>query len=583
MRQYIADFETTTLEDDCRVWAAGILELHNHKNITVGTTIEEFMKWCEDQPDNPKIYFHNLKFDSAFIIHWLFSNGFRYVSSKERESKTFTTVINSKGLFYALEVIFYMKGKKINKVTFWDSLKLIPLSVEKIAATFKLPMQKLKIDYDRHNNLPAGSPISSKEKKYLQHDLEIVAYALEYFHSQGLDRMTIGSCALHEYKELIGKKNFRRWFPVLKKDCHNDVAQSYKGGYVYVNPKIAGKTIKRGVVLDKNGMFYWVMRKKLLPWGTPIFYRGQYKEDRMYPLYIQTIRCGFELKPGKLPTVQIKGSMWFSGTEYLTSSGYRELTLCMTSVDLQLFLDHYDVYNLEYVSGWKFRAAHGMFDSYVDKWNEKKVQARKEENPGLAYVAKCYLTNLYGKFGTSNKLQEKIPYLSEDDGAIHYKDSQAQEKDGIYIPVASFITSYARDDMVRSAQKVIDDYESGKSNVQFLYCDTDSLHCSSDDFSLPEGLHVDKHELGAWKFETKFRRARFLRCKCYIEDSTEEVYNENPEWKMKVTVSGMPEECKDQVKFNNFKLGATYTGKKQPKAVKGGVILESIDFTIKKL
>ena len=44
----------------------------------------------------------------------------------------------------------------------------------------------------------------------------------------------------------------------------------------------------------------------------------------------------------------------------------------------------------------------------------------------------------------------------------------------------------------------------------------------------------------------------------------------------------MPEECADQVTFRNFKFGATYTNKKQPEIVKGGVILKDIDFTIQK-
>ena len=44
----------------------------------------------------------------------------------------------------------------------------------------------------------------------------------------------------------------------------------------------------------------------------------------------------------------------------------------------------------------------------------------------------------------------------------------------------------------------------------------------------------------------------------------------------------MPKGCYEEVSFNNFKLGATYTGKKQPKIVKGGVILREVDFTIKK-
>lgn len=583
MRQYVADFESTTNENDCRVWAWGVMELGNHENTTIGYTIDDFMVWCMQQPDNPRIYFQNLKFDSSFIIYWLIANGYRHVSAKERETNTFTTIISNKGLFYAVEIIFYLKGKKVKKATFWDSMKLIPLSVEAIAETFKLPYKKLKIDYDRHNNLPAGSPISEDEKKYLIHDLLIVATAIEYFHSQGLDRMTIGSCALNEYKNIIGKNKFKLWFPTPKPILHNETKSSYKGGYVIVNPKFIGKEVSSGIVLDKNSMFPWVMKTKLLPWGTPIFYKGEYKEDKMYPLYIQTIRCGFELKEGMLPTLQLKHSMFFSGTEYLMTSDGRELTLCLTSVDLELFLKHYEVFNIEYMSGWKFRGAVGMFDEYIDKWNGNKVKARAEDNAGLEYISKLYLNNLYGKFGTSNELREKIPYIDEKDGAVHYKDTKPELKDGIYLPMATFITSYARFEEITAAQTICDDYNAGKSNIQFVYGDTDSLHLLSEDFSIPEGLHIDRFELGAWKVEGKFKRAKFIRTKCYIEEFTKDIESDNPEYSLKVTVAGMPDGCKDQVTFDNFKIGATYTGKKQPKTVKGGVILQNIDFTIKKV
>lgn len=580
MRQFVADFETTTNENDCRVWAFAICEIGNPDNIIIGTTIDEFMDWCAKQPDNPRVFFHNLKFDSSFIMYWLFEHEFRHVTSKDRDSNTFTTVINSKGLFYALEVIFYLKGKRVKKVTFWDSMKLIPLSVEDMAETFKMPIKKLKIDYDAHNNLPAGTPLSDSEREYVIHDVRIVAHAIEYFQSQGLDRMTIGSCALHEYKSLIGKNEFKLWFPTPR--YHDDINPCYKGGYVIVNPKFIGKEVADGLVLDKNSMFPWVMKKKLLPWGTPIFYKGEYKKDNTYPLYIQMFRCGFELKPGKLPTVQIKKSMWHTGNEYMTSSNYQEIVLCMTSVDLEIFREHYDTYNMEYLSGWKFRGAVGMFDAYIDKWHDNKKKAREEDNAGLEFVAKSYLNNLYGKFGTSNKLQEKQPYLGED-GVIHYKDTKPEEKDGIYLPVAAFITSWARHEEITSAQKICDNYNSGKSNIQFLYGDTDSLHILSQDGDIPEGLYIDKYELGAWKIEGKFKRAKFLRTKCYIEEFTKDIYNNNPEYSLKVTVAGMPESCREQVNFENFKIGATYTGKKQPKAVKGGVVLQHVDFTIKKV
>ena len=580
MKSYVADFETTTIEENCHVWAYAICEVGNSENVTIGTTIDDFMKWCENHSENPKVYFHNLKFDSQFILAWLFEHGFKHVEdSKDRASHTFTSLISDKGMFYAIEVIFQLKGKKVRKVTFQDSLKLIPLSVDGIAKSFKLPIQKLKIDYTSHDNLPPGSPLTPEEEEYIKHDVQIVAHAIEYFYSQGLDKMTIGSCALNEYKTLIKKTNFNRYFPTPK--YHEDVKQSYRGGFTYLNPKFAGKIVGNGVVLDVNSLYPSVMYGEYLPFGTPIFFHGKYEEDEVYPLYTQMFRCQFELKPGKIPTIQIKHSIFFKGNEYLTSSGDEEVVLCLNSIDLELFLEQYEVYNIEFLSGWKFKATKGLFVDYIDKWSNNKIQAKIEGNHGLYLISKLFLNSLYGKFGTDTIIRSKIPYMGED-GKVHYHDSEPEHKDGIYIAMASFITSYARRKTITSAQKIMDNYASGKSNIQFVYADTDSLHCVSPDFELPEGLDIDDTKLGAWKFESKFTKAKFLRQKCYIELSTEDIENDNPEYELKITVSGMPKDCYQEVTFNNFKIGATYHGKKQPKIVKGGVILKEVDFTIKK-
>lgn len=391
MRKYVADFETTTNVEDCRVWAYAICEIGNKENVIYGTTIEEFISWCENQKDNPIVFFHNLKFDSQFIMSYLFTHGYTHtIEKKDKKSRTFNILISDKGLYYQLEIIFKKQGKNINKVVFKDSLKLIPLSVDAIAKAFKLPIMKLEIDYDAHNNLPVSSPITDEEKEYIKHDVQIVAYAIEYFESQGLDKMTIGSCALSEYKKIINRRNFERFFP--KPSYHEDVKPSYKGGYTYLNPKFVGKTVGNGIVLDVNSLYPSVMRyDSYLPFGNPIFFKGKYEEDLIYPLYTQMLSCQFKIKKGKLPTIQIKYGGGFTQNEYLTTSGDTEVFLCLNSVDLKLFLEHYDVYNLEYISGWKFKATRGLFDSYIDKWSANKIKAKKEGNHGLYLISKLFL------------------------------------------------------------------------------------------------------------------------------------------------------------------------------------------------
>ena len=579
MGTFVADFETTTNKEDCRVWAYAICEVGNTDNTIVGTTLEDFMKWCESEEENHTVFFHNLKFDCQFIIYYLLKNGYTHViDGKDKKTHTFTTLISDKGLYYSVEVFFKIKGKRVNKVTFQDSLKLIPLSVDQIAKSFHLPISKLEIDYARHNNLPKGSSLTKEEEDYIINDVKIVAYAVNYFHEQGLNKMTIGSCALAEYKNILSKRLFNRYFPPPK--YHKDVRQSYRGGFTYLNPKFKGKTIGNGIVLDVNSLYPWAMYDSYLPFGTPIYFEGEYVKDDIYPLYTQMLRCQFELKEGKIPTIQIKYGGMFRANEYLESSNDEIVTLCLNSVDLELFLEQYDVYNLEYLSGWKFKSTKGLFNEYIDKWSNNKIQAKKDGNHGLYLISKLFLNSLYGKFGTDTRVRSKVPYLGEDD-RVHYYDYDEEDKDGVYIAMASFITSYARRKTITAAQTIMDNYNSGKSKIQFVYADTDSLHCVSPDFSLPEGLEINPTKLGAWDYESKFNKARFLRQKCYIENSTDDVENPNPEYRLKITVSGMPKGCYQYVNFNNFKLGKRYQGKKSPKIVKGGVVLEDIDFTLK--
>lgn len=607
MRSFVADFETTTNPDNCYVWAYAIREVSefdSNKETIIGTNIDDFMHWCEFKTGNDRVYLCNLKFDGQFIISWLYKHGFKHVSSNKRASKTFTTLISDKGLWYSIEVVFKLKNKNVNKIVFYDSLKLLPLSVRKIAKAFHLPINKLKIDYDSHNDIPAGTPLTPEEEAYVTNDVVIVAHGINYFHSQGYDKITIGSCALDEYKKITTKQKFKKWFPIPK--YHDDVKQSYRGGYTHVDPKLAGKNIKNGLVLDVNSIYPYVMHDRLMPYGTPIFFKGKYEEDELYPLYIQMIRCQFELKKGKVPTAQVKYHGMFRMDEYLTSSNFEEVTLCLNSVDLKIFLEHYEVYNLEYINGWKFRGTNGLFKEYIDKWNGNKIKAKEEKNPGLYLLSKLFLNSLGGKFGTDNKSRSKIPYMDKK-GVLHYYDTEVETKDPVYIAVASFMTSYAREITIAAIQRIMDNYNNKLSKAQFVYADTDSLHVALNGESVEEflkncGLYIHPTELGAWKHESTFKRGKFLRKKCYIEQTilTEEEYNEgiadseseeerglyskdkNGFYKKKVTVAGLPASCYNEVTFKNFEIGASYSGKKQPVLVPGGVVLKSIEFTIKK-
>lgn len=578
MRKFTADFETTTDPNDCRVWAYAICEIGNVDNFIYGNNIEDFIKFCENKNENYEIYFHNLKFDGEFIFSYLLNNGYQVIKSKnEKQDKTFTTLISDTGQFYSIEIYFkIIDGKHVNKVTIYDSLKILNFSVDKIAKDFNLPIQKLELDYKEKREI--NHKLTENEINYIKNDVEIMARALEYLFNENLTKITIGSDALYNYKEM--NKNFNKYFPILNYEIDQDIRKSYKGGFTYLNDCYKEVDVNEGLVLDVNSLYPSVMKFERLPFGEPIFFEGKYENDNLYNLYIQTISCSFEIKNGKIPCIQIKNNLSFIPNEYIKSSNGDIVTLTLTNIDLELFLENYEVYDLIYHSGWKFKSIKGLFSNYIDFWSNRKINAKKEKNNVIYIISKLMLNSLYGKFGLNPNIQSKFPYLDED-GIIKYKMYEKEIRDSIYIPVASFITSYARNKTIRTSQKIKDYTIKNYNKDYYLYSDTDSIHLLKiDEEILKTFVDIDDFKLGYWKIESKFKKAKFIRQKCYIELN----YDEN----LNVTIAGLPKKLGKYVDFNNFKIGmsilANDTEKEHKlmfKHVKGGVILADTDFSIK--
>lgn len=566
MKRFTADFETSTwCFDETWVWAWSLCDIANPENVEVGNSIEGFFERIKKE-NNPYIYFHNLKFDGEFILFYLMKNGYEWVEAREKRTNTFSTLISDMGLFYSIEVYFEV-GKKVKKVTFIDSLKIINQTVESMPKTFKIPENKLVIDY----NLPRekGHILTEDEVSYVKNDVVIVAKALSYLFEMGLTKMTAGSNALSEYKEITKLNKFRSLYKPLNYDIDKDIRRAYRGGFTYLNPLYKNKSVASGEVLDVNSLYPSVMYNEILPFGEPFFYEGEYVEDKVYPLYIQRLTCSFKIKEGKIPTIQIKHSR-FVDNEYLTDSGLEPVALTLTSIDLKLFLEQYDVWDLHYESGWKFKGMRGLFTKYIDKWIKVKNDATISGNKGMRQVAKIMLNSLYGKFATSLDVQSKVPYLEDD--VVKYRLGEKTTKDGVYLPMGAFITAYARDKTIRTSQ-AIKDYSINKYGVDmYCYSDTDSIHTILPIEELKQFCEIDDVKLGAWKHESHFERAKFIRQKTYLEEINGEI---------QITCAGLPQRCYDQVTWENFKEGLKVDGKLAFHHVKGGVILRETEFTIK--
>lgn len=132
------------------------------------------------------------------------------------------------GQFYSICVYFKKdKSRNVKKVTFYDSLKIIPFSVSEIAKSFGLPISKLKIDYKEKRE--KGHILTPEEQEYIKNDVLIVAKALEQIFSEGLTKMTEGSNALSDFKKIITENKFEHYFINLDKKLDEELRKSYKG------------------------------------------------------------------------------------------------------------------------------------------------------------------------------------------------------------------------------------------------------------------------------------------------------------------------------------------------------------------
>lgn len=390
MKHFSCDFETTTDLSDCRVWAYACCEVGNSDNFFYGNNLDSFMEWCANPKENVTCYFHNLKFDGAFIVDWLLKNDFEYIEDKkERKDNTFNTLITDMGQWYKIEIWFKVKGHKVNKVTILDSLKILNFSVDFIASKkgFNLPQQKLEIDYKAKREV--GHELTPEEVAYIHNDVWIMAEALDIMFNQNLKKMTIASDALNNFKEMC--PNFKKLFPALPENTDDDMRLSYKGGFTYVSDKYAGKEVEWGVTLDVNSLYPSRMLLEYLPVGLPEPFQGKYKENRTFPLYMQRLDCIFELKPDKIPSIQIKHHLSFRENEYLKSSNGEIVSLMLTNPDLELFFEQYDVEVVRWCGGYMFRQQKGIFDDYIQHWMETKKKAKKEGNQATYLISKLML------------------------------------------------------------------------------------------------------------------------------------------------------------------------------------------------
>lgn len=599
------------------------------ENVRVFVGLDEYLRDIElNGIDGDEHLFHNAKFDLSFLVYKLKEDGWLELrdannvllnmsaqdrkQAKQMFDRAFTYCVNDMGVWYS--VTLFCGG---NIITFRDSLKILPFSVAELGKAFETKYRKLEADYDEM--FRPGEQLSKEAEDYLKNDELVVHEAMKHAYNWGLTKSTIGSCCMSDFRKDYGHGMYRTFFPDLtERECpilpdifpNADAfcRAAYHGGYCYVKVGCEDKILRNGLTFDYNSMYpsYLLSHdgEHLYPYGYPTFWEGEIPKMPDNTVYFVAFRCFFDLKKDHLPTVQIKHHPAYNSRKWLETSRvkgsrywfnmegkYEALKplQVMTCVDFELFKKHYKIEDLEIIGGCTFDCAEGFFDDYINRWADMKINAK---NKVERQVAKLLLNNISGKLGASTCSNFK-QFDFDDEKMLHPTVIESNEKECGYVPIAAFLTSYARRETITTAQRHYDKY---------CYSDTDSCHFFNvTDIHEFDDIPCDPKRFHFWKCETCWDEGVFVKAKTYIEHVTHEDFEEvKPYYNVKCAGMGKkPREYlnkwltdgyrktseADEVfveKFTleNFRAGLTVPGNLKARFIKGGTVLIDTEFKL---
>lgn len=364
------------------------------------------------------------------------------------------------------------------------------------------------------------------------------------------ESLWINNGAVDEFvfeKYYTSKDVFDWLFPKLRYDEFEYCKASYCGGITRFSTKeTVGKWInKKGMGIDINSSFPYSYTTFKLPYGAgKKVYFDEYKMKKSM-LYILRFRVSsFNIKPNREPNIskvmidcnsKIKKGL---GTWVKKYMGLCEIKC--TSADYEYFIKNYNYTDLELIDGMEFKCHHGFFDKFTNKFYPMKSE--KGVSKGTRSWVKLILNGVYGKFGQNKTAELRKDIYNKDtnsiDDTIVYDNDVTINllSDGVYLPVASFVTAYSRLHLLKILN-IINDTE----GIKWEYCDTDSAYVTGNAEILKEALkgYIDVDytgQLGLWKIEKYFDKILIIGIKKYIYYGNE---FENVDYSYHCTLSGI--------------------------------------------
>lgn len=539
-RYFACDFEATTKEP-YTVYMVTIEDINTGVQWAY-STIDEFLQFCEWNP-NSVMYFHNgNKYDFEFIINRCFTRPDWRVSTNKTIS-----LVKKLPMFELTPTgrLRKSKGKYVQAETniiLRDTLDVVKGSIESLGksiglkkglGTIETPLVA-KINDD-------GTWIEqTKEYQYIEHktnfyrdchkrgwwkyagqDTHILAEVIKAYdvltHANN-KHYTIAGIAYNEMisnspeyqsylKDLTIKAKNSEHFKKYAKVLNEQAKKAYKGGIAFANPMYAENivTTKHGYHLDYTSMYpgiYMFPEKYPLPTREP----SQTKTD-LYIIHYKNLRA--TVKDNKFPVLKLRTTENGPNSRYYLPTFKGDISL--TTPENEYLFECYK--NITYDScevvyyNENFLLEEAM-KNHGWKWYPRKEQADKENNLCKKIQAKEMINTCYGYLGFFEKKVGIYKYRLENN--VIQKELDKYGYTGLpfaEVPAAAFITAYGRVKLSRDINKI------GLDKV--ICCDTDSLFTVDVPIEkLKKLINIDG-KLGNFKIEHTFTKIRAIKAKTW--------------------------------------------------------------------
>lgn len=450
----------------------------------------------------PIIYFHNLSFDSKFLIEY-------FLESEQIDNIKFIRT-GSK----ILSVSIYQNYKKILELR--DSYCLLITKIETLGKMVDL--EKLEFNFD-YSNKQKAIEYCFRDCQIIYKSIEYLIMSLNQFFKDKLKKpykikdipLTIASLSKKIMKLYFNDVYYQNDFYL-----DNHLRKYYFGGRTEV---FDFNLLENGYYYDVNSMYPSVLSKNIFALGKTyryesnqpidfsvdsiIAYEVEIKENQHYPLYperdLETNKISF--KNGVKRVIMTKSEFFYlQENEYFTSK----------KIEILKTIAVFFAFNQTNFS-----------ELFENLYYERKHHSKKTF---FNYFLKIFMNSVYGKFG-QRKEREKLVIINHLNEIDKIENTEILEKNEIFykrekkisyfqqinLMNAVLTTSYARFELWK---KLI---ECQEKNINVYYCDTDSLVVDS----IVQLEISDK--LGKWSIEMNLKQFQAIDSKeyYYINDNNE--------------------------------------------------------------